>query len=331
MSAVYAFFVAVFVYKDMTLKKVPKVLLDSANMSAMLLYIITNAVMFSFLMTSEQIPQIMAEWMLDKGLGQVAFLLFVNVLLLLAGNVMEPSSIVLIMAPILFPVAMKLGIDPVHFGIMMTVNMEVGMCHPPVGLNLYVASGITKMGITELTVAVWPWLLTMLIFLVMVTYWPAMSLCAAKSPGHDQLTGLPARFCGTTESGRGPASSPGPFVCVRTIGTAGTALRRLTRRGKKRPLRGIILNLLGIILSEPKNGGRTHPFHHQTGRRGQERDRRDLFALRERRPQDRRGEDDLARATRRRRLLRGASRAAVFQGPGRIHDLRAGDDPGARR
>jgi C4-dicarboxylate transporter, DctM subunit len=183
MSAVYAFFVAVFVYKDLTLGKVPKVLLDSANMSAMLLYIITNAVMFSFLMTSEQIPQVMAAWMLDKGLGQVAFLLFVNVLLLLAGNVMEPSSIVLIMAPILFPVAMKLGIDPVHFGIIMTVNMEVGMCHPPVGLNLYVASGITKMGITELTVAVWPWLLTMLVFLVIVTYWPAMSLVLPKALG----------------------------------------------------------------------------------------------------------------------------------------------------
>jgi C4-dicarboxylate transporter DctM subunit len=176
MSAVYAFFVAVYVYKDMTLAKVPKVLLDSANMSAMLLYIITNAVMFSYLMTSEQIPQELANWMLDKGLGVVAFLLFVNIVLLLAGNVMEPSSIVLIMAPILFPVAMKLGIDPVHFGIMMTVNMEVGMCHPPVGLNLYVASGITKMGITELTVAVWPWLVTMLVFLVVVTYWPAMTL-----------------------------------------------------------------------------------------------------------------------------------------------------------
>jgi C4-dicarboxylate transporter, DctM subunit len=183
MSAVYAFFVAVFVYKDMTLAKVPKVLLDSANMSAMLLYIITNAVMFSYLMTSEQIPQELAAWMLDKGLGVVAFLLFVNIVLLLAGNVMEPSSIVLIMAPILFPVAMKLGIDPVHFGIMMVVNMEVGMCHPPVGLNLYVASGITKMGITELTVAVWPWLLTMLVFLVMVTYWPDLSIWLPKALG----------------------------------------------------------------------------------------------------------------------------------------------------
>lgn len=175
-SAVYAFFIAVFVYKDMGLKDVPRVLLSSANMSAMLLYIITNAVLFSFLMTSESIPQAMADWLLDKGLGVITFLLFVNIILLVAGNFMEPSSIVLIFSPILFPVAMKLGIDPVHFGIMMVVNMEVGMCHPPVGLNLYVASGITKMGITELTVAVWPWLLTMLVFLGIVTYWPGLSL-----------------------------------------------------------------------------------------------------------------------------------------------------------
>ena len=162
---------------------VPKVLIDSAAMSAMLLYIITNAVLFSFLMTSENIPQAMAEWILDSGFGMVSFLLVVNLLLLLAGNVMEPSSIVLIMAPILFPVAMKLGIDPVHFGIIMVVNMEVGMCHPPVGLNLYVASGITKMGITELTVAVWPWLLTMLGFLVLVTYWPGLSLWLPRAMG----------------------------------------------------------------------------------------------------------------------------------------------------
>ena len=86
-------------------------------------------------------------------------------------------------APILFPVAMKLGIDPVHFGILIVVNMEVGMCHPPVGLNLYVASGITKMGITELTIATLPWLLTMLIFLVMVTYIPALSLWLPRMLG----------------------------------------------------------------------------------------------------------------------------------------------------
>jgi C4-dicarboxylate transporter DctM subunit len=176
MAAVYAFIIAVFVYKDMGLKDVPRVLLNSANMSAMLLYIITNAVLFSFVLANENIPQQLADWLVGMGLGQIAFLLVCNVLLLVAGNFMEPSSIVLIMAPILFPVAVKLGIDPVHFGILIVVNMEVGMCHPPVGLNLYVASGITKMGITELTVAVWPWLLTMLGFLVLVTYWPGLSL-----------------------------------------------------------------------------------------------------------------------------------------------------------
>ncbi|OGA84490.1 MAG: C4-dicarboxylate ABC transporter permease [Burkholderiales bacterium RIFCSPHIGHO2_01_FULL_63_240] len=176
MSAVYAFIVAVFVYKDMGLKDVPRVLLASANMSAMLLYIITNAVLFSFVLANENIPQQLADWLVNMGLGPIAFLLVVNILLLVAGNFMEPSSIVLIMAPILFPVAVKLGIDPVHFGILIVVNMEVGMCHPPVGLNLYVASGITKMGITELTVAVWPWLLTMLGFLVLVTYYPPLSL-----------------------------------------------------------------------------------------------------------------------------------------------------------
>ncbi len=176
MAAVYAFIIAVFVYKDMSLKDVPRVLLSSANMSAMLLYIITNAVLFSFVLANENIPQHLADWLVGMGLGPIAFLLVVNVLLLVAGNFMEPSSIVLIMAPILFPVAMKLGIDPVHFGILIVVNMEVGMCHPPVGLNLYVASGITKMGITELTIAVWPWLLTMLAFLILVTYVPSISL-----------------------------------------------------------------------------------------------------------------------------------------------------------
>ena len=182
-SAVYAFIVAVFIYKDLKLSDVPRVLLSSANLSAMLLYIITNAVLFSFLMTYENIPHALAQWMIDQGFGWIGFLLVVNLLLLMAGNVMEPSSIILIMAPILFPVAVKLGIDPIHFGILMVVNMEVGLCHPPVGLNLYVASGIAKMGITELTIAVWPWLLTMLGFLVVATYWPAMSLALPRLLG----------------------------------------------------------------------------------------------------------------------------------------------------
>ena len=174
-SAVYAFVVAVFIYKDLKQSEVPKVLLASANMSAMLLYIITNAILFSFLLTSENIPQEMAQWIIDKQLSVWLFLLGVNILLLIAGNFMEPTSIVLLLAPILFPVAMKLGIDPIHFGIVMVINMEVGLIHPPVGLNLYVASGIAKMGLTETTIAFAPWIVVMVLYLLLITYVPEIA------------------------------------------------------------------------------------------------------------------------------------------------------------
>jgi len=175
-SAVYAFVVAVWVYKDITLRDVPRVLLASAAMSAMLLYIITNAVMFAFILTSEQIPQLISAWLVDQGLGRVGFLMAINVILLIIGMVMEPSAVILIMAPILFPVAMKLGVNPVHFGIILVVNMEVGLCTPPVGLNLYVASALSKLGLTEVTRASFPWLATALVFLMLVTYVPEISL-----------------------------------------------------------------------------------------------------------------------------------------------------------
>jgi C4-dicarboxylate transporter DctM subunit len=182
-AAVYAFFIAVFVYKELKFADIPAVLLKASSMSAMILYIITNAAVFSWLLTSEQIPQSMAEWMTAQGFGIIAFLLVTNIVLLAAGNFMDPAAIVLIMAPILFPMAARLGVHPVHLGILMAVNMEVGLCHPPVGLNLYVASSITKMGITELTVAVLPWLGTMLLFLVMVTYIPEISLWLPRMLG----------------------------------------------------------------------------------------------------------------------------------------------------
>lgn len=182
-SAVYAFVIAVWVYKDIRLRDVPRVLLNSAAMSAMLLYIITNAVMFAFILTSEQIPQALSAWIVDLGLGKIGFLLVVNVMLLVIGMVMEPSAIVLIMAPILFPVAAQLGVDPVHFGIMMVVNMEIGLCTPPVGLNLYVGSAISRLGLTEVSVAVMPWLLTALLFLMLVTYIPEITLILPRLLG----------------------------------------------------------------------------------------------------------------------------------------------------
>lgn len=180
MSAVYAFVVAVFVYKDMTLKDVPRTLLASANMSAMILYIITNAVLFSFLLTSEQIPQHLSSWITEMGLGKIGFLMMVNLLLLAAGNFMEPSSILLITAPLLFPMAMHLGIDEIHLGVLMTVNMEIGMITPPVGLNLYVASGISHLGLTETTKACAPWIMVMLGFMILITYVPSVSLWLPK-------------------------------------------------------------------------------------------------------------------------------------------------------
>lgn len=182
-SAVYAFVIAVFVYKDIKLRDVPKVLLSSAAMSAMLLYIITNAVMFAFILTSEQIPQQMSAWIVDQGFGVIGFLLMVNIILLLIGMVMEPSAVVLIMAPILFPIAVKLGVDPVHFGVMMVVNMEIGLCTPPVGLNLYVASSISKMGLTAVTKSTLPWIITTLVFLGLVTYVPQITLWLPQTLG----------------------------------------------------------------------------------------------------------------------------------------------------
>ena len=176
MAAVYSFFIAVFVYKAIKIVDVPRVLLRAANTSAMLLYIITNAVLFSFVLSNENIPSALADWITAQNLGWFGFLMLVNVLLLIAGNFMEPNSIILIMAPILAPAAKRLGIDLVHFGIVIDVNMEVGLCHPPVGLNLYVASMIAGMRITDLAVAVLPWLVTMLVFLIIVTYWPGLTL-----------------------------------------------------------------------------------------------------------------------------------------------------------
>ena len=183
MSAVYAFLVAVFVYSDLPLKDVPRVLVEAANMSAMLLYIITNAVLFSFLLTHEQIPQAIAGWLSAQGLGWISFLLAVNALMLVAGMVMEPASVTLILAPILFPVAARLGIHPVHLGIILVVNMEIGMITPPVGLNLYVGSGITGLGLTDMSRATLPWLAAMLGFLMLVTFFPELSLLLPRRLG----------------------------------------------------------------------------------------------------------------------------------------------------
>lgn len=175
-AAVYAFVIAVFVYKDISLSQVPRVLTESAKVTAMLMFIIANAYMFAFVLTTEQIPRFLSETIVALGLQAWAFLLIVNVLLLVAGNFMEPSSIILILAPILFPIAVELGIDPIHLGIIMVINMEIGMVTPPVGLNLFVTASVADMPLQEVIGAALPWLLLLLGLLFLITYVPVLSL-----------------------------------------------------------------------------------------------------------------------------------------------------------
>ncbi len=209
-SAVYAFLVAIFGYRDVgplrntvwrkpdesigaavgrnclrmvaavpicaVDKDVRKIVLDASKVSIMLLFIIANAMLFAHVLTTERIPHHLAEVIVGWGLQPWMFLIVVNLLLLLAGNFMEPSAILLIMAPILFPIAVQLGIDPIHLGIIMVVNMEIGMLTPPVGLNLFVTAGITGNSIGWVIRASLPWLLLLLFFLIIITYVPQVSL-----------------------------------------------------------------------------------------------------------------------------------------------------------
>jgi len=175
-AAVYAFLIAVFVYRDLRWPQVPGVLVDASKVTVMLMFIIANALLFAHVLTTERIPQAIAEQILAWGMPPWAFLIVVNILLLVAGAFMEPTGIILILAPILFPIATQLGIDPVHLGIIMVVNLEIGMVTPPVGLNLFVTAGITKMPIGAVIRAATPWLLVLLGFLALVTYVPQISL-----------------------------------------------------------------------------------------------------------------------------------------------------------
>ena len=208
-ASVYAFFIANFIYRDMgPLKNRPKrqsgesrvaafvkgvfdfvvylvpalfhkdhkkTLLEGGRLTIMLLFIIANALILTHVLTEEQIPQDIARAMLDAGFGPIMFLILVNVILLIGGQFMEPSGLIIIVAPLVFPIAMKLGIDPIHLGIIMVVNMEIGMITPPVGLNLFVTSGVAKMAMWDVVKAAMPWLAILFVFLIMITYIPWLS------------------------------------------------------------------------------------------------------------------------------------------------------------
>jgi C4-dicarboxylate transporter DctM subunit len=175
-SAVYAVVVAVFVHRDVGVRQIPEVLVRSVRVTTMLMFIVANAYLFAFVLTTEQIPQGMSASVLALELAPWEFLLLVNLILLVAGTLMDPTSVVLILAPIIFPIAIQLGIDPVHLGVIFVVNLEIGLVTPPVGLNLFVASAVSGLPVTSVIRASVPWLVLLLGFLVLVTYIPWVSL-----------------------------------------------------------------------------------------------------------------------------------------------------------
>ena len=198
-AAVYAFVIANFVYKDMgplkgegderlSFFKNPQSLItvffhpetkhaffEAGKTTIMLLFIIANALILKHVLTEEQIPQAIAGAMLEAGFGPIMFLVIVNLILLIGGQFMEPSGLIVIVAPLVFPIAIELGIDPIHLGIIMVVNMEIGMITPPVGLNLFVTSGVAGMPVLDVVKASLPWLAILFVFLILVTYIPWLS------------------------------------------------------------------------------------------------------------------------------------------------------------
>lgn len=175
-AAVYSAFIALFVHRDMGFKEVPGVMLESARMTSALMFIIACAMIFAHVLTEQRIPQDLAQSVLSADPSPWSFLLMVNVILWFAGDFMEPSAILLILAPLFHPIAISLGIDPIHLGIIMTTNMEVGMITPPVGLNLYVAAALSGMSLAAVTRAALPWMGVLIIALLVITYVPWLSL-----------------------------------------------------------------------------------------------------------------------------------------------------------
>jgi C4-dicarboxylate transporter DctM subunit len=175
-SVFYALFLSMVVYREVKIPDLAKLLVTSARTSAMIMFIIANGVLFTFVLTTERIPNAVTDLMLGYDLSKWEFLLLVNVLLLIAGAFMETSSTILITAPILLPIGMELGVDPVHLGIIMVMNLEIGMVTPPLGLNLFVASGISGLSVLEVARAAWPSAMVLLGSLMVVTYVPAIAL-----------------------------------------------------------------------------------------------------------------------------------------------------------
>lgn len=174
-SAVYAIVIGAFVYKEINLKKLYEIGLSSAIMSAQVMILVAAASTFGWLLTVGQVPQQLATLVTENFTAVWIFLLFVNILLLVTGMFIDGSSAIIILAPLLFPAAMTMGVDPIHFGIIMITNLAIGMYTPPFGLNIFVANSITKMKITESLPGIMRFLVVTLVVLIIITYIPQVS------------------------------------------------------------------------------------------------------------------------------------------------------------
>ncbi|MPY98069.1 MAG: TRAP transporter large permease subunit [Actinophytocola sp.] len=176
MAVFYALLLSFLVYRQLSIKDLGTILLTASRTSAMIMFIIANGILFSFVLTSERIPNDVAEALVAMDLQPWTFLLMVTVTLLLAGCFMETSSAILIIAPILLPIAIELDINPIHLGIIMVMNLEIGMITPPLGLNLFVASGLSRMSVLRVAKAAIPSAAVLLSALLLITYIPQISL-----------------------------------------------------------------------------------------------------------------------------------------------------------
>lgn len=175
-AVVYGLLVGFLVYRELKLKDLPRILRRSIVSSTIVMLIIAFASVFGLIMTREMIPIRIAEFVTDLTTNKLVFLLLVNILLLIVGTFMETNAAIIILAPIFLPIIAQLGIDPIHFGIIMVVNLAIGMITPPLGVNLFVACSMTKLSIERLVRANWWFFVAGLIAIIIITYWPKMVL-----------------------------------------------------------------------------------------------------------------------------------------------------------
>lgn len=176
-SAVYGLFIGIFVYKTLKLKELKKIFIDSACTTATVMFITAAATLFAYVITRARIDVAISTLLTDvAGGNQIIFLIIVNIVLLIAGCFLDSTSALYIFTPLFIPVAEALGMSMVHFGTIMIVNLAIGLVTPPVGVNLYVACGISNIDLKRISVSVVPLLLASLVVLAIVTYVPSISL-----------------------------------------------------------------------------------------------------------------------------------------------------------